>query len=46
MSSGTDRSAALTEALSVAQTLQQRGKLTGNQTNWPNQIRAELAKGS
>jgi tetratricopeptide (TPR) repeat protein len=44
--SGDDRKASLTEALSVAEALQQQGKLTGNQTNWPDQIRAELAKGS
>ncbi|HEV2188731.1 MAG TPA: tetratricopeptide repeat protein [Stellaceae bacterium] len=46
VSAGDDRAAALTEALSVAVALQQHGKLTGNQTNWPDQIRAELAKGS
>jgi eukaryotic-like serine/threonine-protein kinase len=46
VSSGNERSAVLTEALSVAQTLQEHGKLTGTQTNWPDQIRAELAKAS
>ncbi len=46
VSAGDDRGATLTEALLIAEALQQRGKLTGNQTNWPDQIRAELAKGS
>jgi tetratricopeptide (TPR) repeat protein len=46
VSAGDERNAALTEALSLAQTLQDHGKLTGNQTNWPDQLRAELAKGS
>jgi tetratricopeptide (TPR) repeat protein len=46
VSSGADRKAALTDALSVAETLQQQGKLTGGQTKWPDQIRAQLAKGS
>jgi tetratricopeptide (TPR) repeat protein len=45
-SSGGDRNTALTEALSVAETLEQRGKLTGIQTTWPERIREEIAKGS
>jgi eukaryotic-like serine/threonine-protein kinase len=46
VSSGGDRTAALTEALSLAEALEQQGKLTGEQTSWPDRLREELAKGS